>query len=222
AAAFVAATGWGGAVRFNLEKQIPVGAGLGGGSSNAVAALHALEALSGHKLPPDQLFSIAARLGSDCPLFLWGRPLVLRGRGEVLALLPPAAEARIRGRRLLVFKPSFGVATPWAFQALAARPDWYAEGARCEASLGAWLASPSAPAEELLGNTLEKPVFEKWLALPVLLSWLRARHGVEARMSGSGSACFVLLAPEQDEAPLIATIRDAWGESTFVQPTGLA
>lgn len=222
AAEFVAATGWRGAVRFTLEKRIPAGAGLGGGSSNAVATLRALQTLSGKGLSADQLSGIAARLGSDCPLFLSGKPLVMRGRGELLAPLPTSAEARLRGRRVLVFKPRFGIATPWAFQALAARPDWYADAVASEARLAAWLADPAAPAENLLGNTLERPVFAKWVALPALLGWLRERHGVEARMSGSGSACFAFLAMGQDEAPLMATIREAWGEAAFVQTTALA
>ena len=223
AEAFAAETGWRGGVRFILEKRIPVGAGLGGGSGNAIAALRALEQLSGIVLAPDRAEALAAGLGSDCPLFLRGAPVVMRGRGERLSALPAGATARLSGRRVLVFKPGFGVATPWAYQALAARPDWYADAAASEAALAAWIADPGAPAEALLANTLERPVFAKWVALPALLAWLRERHGVTAaRMSGSGSACFALLEEDRDEAPLITTIREAWGAETFVQTTSLA
>jgi 4-diphosphocytidyl-2-C-methyl-D-erythritol kinase len=222
AAKFAEAAGWRGGVRFTLEKRIPVGAGLGGGSSNAVAALLALARLSGLALPHATLDEIAAGLGSDCPLFLRAAPVLMRGRGERVEPLPPAAAARLRGRRVLVFKPGFGVSTPWAYQALAARPEWYADAAAHEAALAAWLADPAAPAEHLLVNTLERPVFAKWPALPVLLAWLRERHGVEARMSGSGSACFALLAPDRDAAPLLATIREAWGAEAFAETTTLA
>lgn len=218
---FSEATGWRGDAEFVLEKRIPVGAGLGGGSSNAVAALRALERLSGVALAPGLRDGIAAELGSDCPLFWRERPVVMRGRGEVIEELPAAA-SRLSGRRVLVFKPDFGVATAWAYQALAARPEWYADAAASEAALAAWRADESAPAEALLANTLERPVFAKWAALPALLAWLRERHGVVARMSGSGSSCFALLAAKQDEAPLIATIRDAWGAGAFVQATELA
>ncbi len=223
AAAFVAATGWRGGVRFTLEKRIPAGAGLGGGSGNAVAALRALERLSGITLAPAEAERLAAGVGSDCPLFLHGGPVVMRGRGERIDPLPASAAARLRGRRVLVFKPDFGVATPWAYQALAARPDWYADAAESEAALARWIADDTAPAERLLANTLERPVFAKWVALPALLAWLRERHGVEAaRMSGSGSACFALLAADQDEAPLAATIREAWGDAVFLQAAELA
>ena len=222
AAAFAETTGWRGGVRFTLEKRIPAGAGLGGGSSNAVAALRALQTVSGITLAPERLAAIAAGLGSDCPLFLSERPVVMRGRGERVDPLPAEAAARLRGRRVLVFKPGFGVATPWAYQALAARPEWYADAAASEAALAAWIADSSAGAEALPGNSLERPVFSKWVALPALIGWLRERHGVEARMSGSGSACFAWLEAGRDEVPLISTIREAWGADCFVQATELA
>lgn len=222
AAKFAEATGWRGGVRFSLEKRIPVGAGLGGGSSNAVAALKALERLSGIGLDEARRLELAAALGSDCPLFWHDVPVVMRGRGERIAPLPAGGADRLRGRRVLVFKPDFGVATAWAYQALAARPEWYADAAAEEARLAGWIADAAAPAEGLLANTLERPVFAKWVALPALLAWLRERHGISARMSGSGSACFALLEPMTDESAAVATIREAWGETAFVQATALA
>ncbi len=219
---FADETGWRGGVRFTLKKHIPVGAGLGGGSSNAVAALRALEQLSGNALAPGRRLALAAALGSDCPLFWHEAPVVMRGRGERITPLPAEAARRLVGRRVLVFKPDFGVETAWAYQALAARPEWYADAAAEEARLAAWFADGRAPAESLLANTLEHPVFTKWLALPALLDQLRERHGVRARMSGSGSACFALLEEDVEEGELIATIRAAWGEAAFVQATTLA
>ena len=222
AAKFAEATGWRGGVRFSLEKRIPIGAGLGGGSSNAVAALRALERLSGIELDAARRLELAAALGSDCPLFWHDAPVVMRGRGERIAALPSGVAARLHGRRVLVFKPDFGVATAWAYQALAARPDWYADAAAEESRLSAWIADAAAPAETLLANTLERPVFAKWVALPAMLAWLRERHGVTARMSGSGSACFVLLGADANESEAIASIREGWGRSAFVQATTLA
>ena len=222
ASKFAEATGWRAAVRFTLEKRIPVGAGLGGGSSNAVAALRALERLSGIALGAAGRLEIAAALGSDCPLFWHETPVVMRGRGERIEALPTAAAARLSGRRVLVFKPDFGVATAWAYQALAARPEWYADAAAEESRLAAWLGDGRARAEDLLMNTLERPVFAKWIALPTLLAWLRERHGLTARMSGSGSACFALLASDANEAEAISSIREAWGATAFVQATTLA
>ncbi len=219
---FAAETGWGGGVEFRLEKRIPMGAGLGGGSSNAVAALRALERLSGRELEAGRRDALAAELGSDCSLFWREGPVVMRGRGEQVEMLPERAAARLRGRKLVVFKPGFGVATAWAYQALAATPGGYADAGAEEARLAAWMADGGAKAEGLLLNTMERPVFAKWIALPAMLAWLRERHGLEARMSGSGSACFAFLTEGADLAAATQTVREGWGGDAFVQATELA
>jgi 4-diphosphocytidyl-2-C-methyl-D-erythritol kinase len=225
ARAFAAATKWNGGAHFTLAKRIPLGAGLGGGSSDAVAALRGLNQLAGpaHALAPAALAALAAQLGSDCALFLHDGPVVMRGRGERVAALPAGAARRLRGRRALVFKPGFGIATPWAYaQLVAAAPASYLPPAEAEARLAAWIADASVPAEELLFNNMEPPAFAKFLALPALLAELRARFGLAPRMSGSGSACFALLAEDADAAPIVAEIRAAWGGSAFVADTRLA
>lgn len=222
AAAFVAATGWQGGADFRLTKRIPMGAGLGGGSSNAVAALRALNQLSGAALAEDKLAAIAASLGSDCALFLHQAPVVMRGRGERIAALPVSAAARLRGRRVLLFKPSFGISTPWAYGRMAAgAPVHYWAAAEAEARLAAWLGG-SAPAEDLLANNLEGVAFGKFIALPVLLAKLQREFGVPARMSGSGSACFAVLRDDCATTPLVGAIRAAWGPRAFVQEARLA
>lgn len=218
---FAETTGWDGAVQFRLAKRIPMGAGLGGGSSNAVAALRALNELSGRRASEAQLEAMAARLGSDCVLFLRHAPVVMRGRGERVESLPASAAARLRGRRVLVFKPSFGIATPWAYGRMVARGSDYLDAARAEEKLAAWLAS-GAPAEELLFNNMEPAAFGKFVALPVLLARLRAEFGLAPRMSGSGSACFALLGDNQATAPIVARIREAWGETATVVETRIA
>ncbi len=224
ARAFAAATGWTGGARFTLEKRVPVGAGLGGGSSDAVAALRALNRLAGplHTLPASRLADLAAQLGSDCPLFLADGPVVMRGRGERLEPLLEAAARRLRGRRVLVFKPAFGIATPWAYAQLAAMaPAGYLPAEQAEARLAGWVRAEGAPAEELLFNNMEPPAFAKFLALPVLLAQLQRDFGLSARMSGSGSACFALLDAATPAAPIVAAIREAWGASAFVEEARL-
>ncbi|HEY3754756.1 MAG TPA: 4-(cytidine 5'-diphospho)-2-C-methyl-D-erythritol kinase [Opitutaceae bacterium] len=201
-----AADGW----KFNLTKRVPMGAGLGGGSSNAAATLKLIGAPSAAE--------IAATLGSDCPLFLRSQPIVMRGRGERVSALPASAMARIEGRRVVIFKPPFGIATPWAYKQLAAgAPASYLPPEKAEAQLGAWLDDASRPLEELLYNNLEGPAFSKYPALPALLDAVRRRHGVAARMTGSGSACFALL-PKADhalESGIVQSAREAWGSQTF-------
>lgn len=226
AAAFRGATGWGGGARFVLKKRIPMGAGLGGGSSNAAAALRALDRLAGTNLPRERLAAIAAEVGSDCALFLHDGPVVMRGRGERVEPLPAGAAARLRSRQVWVFKPAFGIATAWAYRRMAERAGEggavYLAAAEAERRLAGWLAAAAAPAEELLGNNMEAVAFEKFPALPVLLERLRERFGLAARMSGSGSACFALAAPGGDDAAVAGEIRRSWGESALVVRTGFA
>jgi 4-diphosphocytidyl-2-C-methyl-D-erythritol kinase len=223
AEAFAVAASWKGAVHFKLTKRIPLGAGLGGGSSNAVAALRALNQLAGNPLVTAQLADVAATLGSDCALFLHGTPVAMRGRGEQLDELSAGAVARLRGRRVLLFKPGFGISTPWAYQRMIARGGDYLSSVGAEGRLAAWLQG-AGPAEELLFNNMEPAAFEKYVALPVLAERLRREFGVAVAMSGSGSACFALL---PDGAAAIVTqmkqvIGESWGGVTFVQEARLA
>jgi 4-diphosphocytidyl-2-C-methyl-D-erythritol kinase len=221
AKAFVAATGWSAPVAFRLEKRIPVGAGLGGGSSNATAALLALNELSGANLSRATLGGLAAEVGSDCPLFLEGGPVVMRGRGERIDPLPEAAVQRLRGVQLLVFKPGFCVSTSWAYARIAAgAPGSYLPAEEAEGRLNAWI-SGAAGAAELQFNSLEPVVFRKFPALPALIDRLRTGFGLAPAMSGSGSACFALLPPGALAAEMIAMIREAWGAGCFVRQTAI-
>ena len=222
AEAFGGATGWGEPVTFRLTKRIPVGAGLGGGSSNATAALLALNQLSGANLARAELAALAAGIGSDCPLFLEGGPVVMRGRGERIETLPDPAARRLRGRKVLVFKPSVAVSTAWAYERLAAgAPASYLPAGEAERRVACWIGG-EADAGALLFNNLEPVVWRKFLALPVLLKELRERFGLAARMSGSGSSCFALLSPGAPVAEMVAAIREAWGAGCFVQPATIS
>ena len=227
AQAFADRTGWTGGVRFRLRKVIPMGAGLGGGSSNAVAALRALNQLTGETLDAATLVELAAGIGSDCPLFLHDGPVIMRGRGELIEPLPEEVTSRFAERRVLVFKPAFSVNTAWAYRELARAASEsdepvYLPTAQAEKRLSDWLVGPGQPLEGLLFNTLERPAFEKHVALPTLLERLHRTRGWAARMSGSGSACFGLLTEDQDPAVLAADIHEAWGETALVVNTRFA
>jgi len=240
---FREATGWPTpdgreAVHFRLKKRIPMGAGLGGGSSNAAAALHALNTLSGNRLTTPALIALAAEVGSDCPLFLHGKPVIMRGRGERIEELPVSAASALTGRRVLLFKPSFGISTPWAYRRMATNaPRHYLPAAQAEERLAAWQVTP-ANLTQLLFNNMEAVAFEKFVALPILLKQLLERFGVEGRMSGSGSTCFVMLDgstsgrmsagggggfahPAESVTQMTHLIRQCWGEQVFLQEASL-
>ena len=225
--AFRAATAWKSGARFHLDKRIPMGAGLGGGSSNAVAALRGLNMLAGEPLSPSRLAELAIGLGSDCALFLPGRPVAMRGRGERVAPLPFSSAARLSGRRVLIFKPGFSIGTPWAYGQLAAQAsagggEAYWPAAAAEARLAAWCEDATAPADALLFNHLERVAFRKFPALPALLAQLQAKFGLAPRMSGSGSACFALLPENAPVDAIMTAISSACGPATFAVETHLA
>jgi 4-diphosphocytidyl-2-C-methyl-D-erythritol kinase len=217
---FAEKTGWSGGAKFFLEKRIPMGAGLGGGSSNAVAALRGLNSLAGEPLGDAELAAVAARLGSDCALFLPGGPVVMRGRGERVEPLATETAARLRGQRVLIFKPGFSIGTPWAYAQLAASGEKnYLPAAEAEARLAAWLGHAQAPAKSLLFNSFEQPAFWKFPALPVLLDALGEEFGLSARLSGSGSACFALLPAGAAVETVKSRIREAWGAAAWMVET---
>ena len=223
AAACAGATGWTGGAHFTLVKRIPAGAGLGGGSSDAVAALETLNGMAGSPLDGAGLARVAASLGSDCPLFLSKAPVVIRGRGERIEPLPAEAYSRIRGVRIFVFKPAFPIDTPWAYSRLAAEaPRGYVAEPRAEQRLADWVHTPGSPVDGLLQNSLERPAFTKFPAIPLLLERLRIRFGVAARMSGSGSACYALLHENVDVAAIEGVVRETWGMSAFTVETRIA
>lgn len=222
AVAFRAATQWDGRVRFHLAKVVPMGAGLGGGSSDAVGALKALNQLAGEPLDTERLSAVAAQVGSDCPLFLRSGAVVMRGRGEKVESIVGAKRKFLAAERILLIKPAFGVNTAWAYGALAAMaPAGYLEEAEAEARLSAWLEATEAGVSALAYNSMELAVWSKYIALKGLAQRLREELGETLHMSGSGSACFVALRVESDFGAIERIVRDCWGDTALVQPVAL-
>jgi len=206
---------------FHLHKLIPSGAGLGGGSSDAAAALRALDlSLEDDPLGLDGLESVAAEVGSDCPFFIRGIPAVMRGRGERLEPLPDSAQRALYGRRVFIAKPAFGIPTPEAY-GLLVKSGRTVDPVTAEAELAAWLRQPSRD-PSALGNTLEAPVFSKYLALPTALGVVAQVHGVSFRMTGSGSACFAFPDEGVDPEAIRRTLVGCWGPGTWFCDTRLS
>lgn len=175
---FFAETKIAGGVSIRLQKKIPHGAGLGGGSSDAASTLIGLNELFGAKLPRQALAKMAEQIGSDVPFFIFGSAAMCRGRGEIVAPEPLQEKLSI-----LLLKPPFGVPTPWAYSR--------------------WKASRENDAQKFGGrsfvNDLERPVFEKFVFLAHMKAWLRAQPEVGvALMSGSGSTMFAVMRENVD------------------------
>ena len=179
-------------VHLRLVKRIPVGAGLGGGSSDAAAALELVNRLAGDAIPRHELLQYAARLGADVP-FLWsGAPLALGwGHGERLLRLPPLPD-----RPLLLLLPALQVRTAEAY-------GWVdqlrTEGARRGAVaydpvvLGGW-----SDLARLAGNDFEAAVFARHSEVRDAFEALARTHPMLCRMSGSGAALFAVYRSAQD------------------------
>ncbi|MGH9375800.1 MAG: 4-(cytidine 5'-diphospho)-2-C-methyl-D-erythritol kinase [Terriglobia bacterium] len=174
-----------GGIRVRLEKRIPAGSGLGGGSSDAAAAIMGLERLTGNRLDAQTRFRLAAGLGSDVPLFLLGGRVLGCGRGEEvypLTDLPP--------RKCLVAHPGFSISTREAYQQLSLRLTSRKEGRKVDA-FGVWSwISPDGwgPAE----NDFESVVFAKWPELGNLKSQFIRAGAETASLTGSGSAVYAV------------------------------
>ncbi len=165
-------------LRISLEKEIPHGAGLGGGSSDAASVLLGLNALFQTELPNDALAELAGELGSDIPFFIYRSAAIARGRGEKVE---PAAFPHVLP--LLLIKPPFGVPTPWAYRR------WKEAREIPDVSY-----EPQELGWGTLRNDLERPVFEKYLFLAQLKTWLIEQpETAGALMSGSGSTVFAVL-----------------------------
>jgi 4-diphosphocytidyl-2-C-methyl-D-erythritol kinase len=196
-------------VRFALDKRIPMGAGLGGGSSNAAAVLLALPLLAGKQIPEPELFRLAESLGSDVPFFLHGGTAIGLGRGVEIYPLPdlPAYPA-------LIVANAIHVSTREAYAAL---------GYPVTGSLTSMPESPILREFQTVAWTLESPkldrlpfandfenaVFRMHPPLPALARKLRRLGARPVRMTGSGSALFGLF--ETSEASRAAAERFAPG-----------
>jgi 4-diphosphocytidyl-2-C-methyl-D-erythritol kinase len=202
---FFAATGVKENVRVRLEKRIPHGAGLAGGSSDAAAALRLLDCFYSTRLDRNELIRMAAELGSDVPVFIDGVAAWCRGRGEIVEPVPFRETIP-----LLLLKPPFGVPTPWAYKHW--RDSRPLAGVRYDAQVFPWGA---------LENDLERPVFEKYLLLATMKEWLRAQpEAAGAMMSGSGATMFAILRETGLGAALAERARAMFGESLWVCETG--
>lgn len=204
---------------FELEKRVPMGAGLGGGSSNAAVALKGMNQLTGEQISHASLLELAAGLGSDCPFFIDSAPSIMTGRGEMLEALPENLAQSLSGRSVLLFRPDFGVNTGWAYrQLLEANPPYYESADAATARLSRF--RQSGRIKDLLFNTFEGAVGAKYVAIPCLLDELRA-EGAACLMSGSGSCCFAFAESAEEIGSIQTICRKAWGPRAFFIETSL-
>ena len=192
-----------GGVAIALEKRLPVAAGIGGGSSDAAAALRALARLWGMKGSEARMQSMALDLGADVPMCLAARPLLATGIGEILEPVDGFPSLPV-----VLVNPGTTVSTPEVFRVLARRnnPPLPRLPSRLDADIiVAWLQNTR--------NDLETPAAMLAPDIADALSALRSKGAAIARMSGSGATCFGLFptrAAADAAAGSIAAAMPSW------------
>ncbi len=166
-------------VAIHLHKVVPLGAGLGGGSSDGAYTLKMLNHVFDLALNDKQLIAMAAELGSDCPFFIYDWPMHGSGRGEVLS----PANVKLNGKFIAVVKPSAHISTAEAFKNLVPRPvDQDIKRIVEQRPVSEW--------RELLTNDFEPSVFSQHPEIQEIKSKMYDMGALYASMSGSGSAVF--------------------------------
>ena len=184
-------------IRFTLEKRVPAGAGLGGGSSDAAAALRLANAIWKLGLDDAALRALGAELGSDVPFFLSTPSTATafgEGRGEILTPAPAPLSFHV-----VIATPRCHVDTGWAYRELAerARSREGRFGNAWPAFKARYAANPSDPSlYRDLHNDFEEPVMGRYSEIRDVRDALRAHDPVAAKLSGSGASVFALFADE--------------------------
>jgi 4-diphosphocytidyl-2-C-methyl-D-erythritol kinase len=202
-------------VRLHLDKQIPLEAGLGGGSGNAATALIGLNELFGHPLSVEHLHMIAAFLGSDIPFFLQSQPALATGRGELIRPLAPFPA--LRGTAFLLAHPGFGISTAWAYQQLARFPQALnGEPGRAQQLVSLLQAADFRDSGITLYNSFEPPALQKYPLLAMYQEFLRANGALATLMSGSGSTTFALVENQAAGEALAEKFKGRFGTAVWV------
>jgi len=167
-----------GDVKIHLHKNIPMGAGLGGGSGDGTTVLILLNQLFDLKLTQKQLLEYAARLGSDCPFFIYNEACHATGRGEILE--PTSID--LSNYTIALVHPGIHIATSWAFQQLSPCVK--------EKSIATIIKQPMNTWKSELINDFEAPVLKAHPSLEAFMNNLYSQGAIYASMSGSGSSLF--------------------------------
>ncbi len=198
-------------VELILKKRIPPGRGLGGGSSDAAALLRAMGCLHDWRISRQKLYSLAAELGSDVPLFLKGGSLLMAGRGESLERL---AEP-VPDYAMVLTWPEISVPTEVAYSLL--EPEDFSDGTVTE-KLWKHLQQGGRPQPGMLHNCFERAVFQRWPEVAALHERLSELAGVRASLTGSGSGLFLI----SDQAEQLAEHLRATGyEACVARPVDI-
>jgi len=165
-------------IQMHLHKAIPMGAGLGGGSSDATAVIQILNKLFTLELSEDALLQYTAQLGSDCPFFLYEQPCHATGRGEILNPISLC----LKDYQIVLIHPSVSISTAWAFQQI--------HPANKNKNIIDIIQQPIITWKQDLMNDFEAPILTAHPVLQSIKKELYEKGAIYASMSGSGSSFF--------------------------------
>ncbi len=182
-------------LEIHLHKSIPMGAGLGGGSSDAAETLKLISDLFNLRIPGKEMDDYALKLGSDCPFFIQSSPCIARGRGEILE--PIALD--LSAYSILLVHPEIRIETAWAYSKV--------KTATPENDLKESILQPVENWVNLIHNDFELPVFEVYPSLRKIKEKLYVSGAIYAAMTGSGSSIFGIF--EKSKAPVSFGVENA-------------
>ena len=165
-------------VQIHLHKNIPIGAGLGGGSGDGSTVLNILNTLFNLKLSTSQLLAYALKLGSDCPFFIYNKACHASSRGEVLMPI----DLNLSMYTIVLIHPGIHISTAWAFQQLTP--------CNKEKTISKIIQQPIESWKNELINDFELPVFKAHPLIEEIKNYLYQEGALYASMSGSGSSLF--------------------------------
>ena len=166
------------ATQIHLHKNIPMGAGLGGGSSDATAVLKIMNELFNLQLEPSRLIDLAAQLGSDCPYFVYNEACLAKGRGEILQPI----QCDLSNYSFILIHPGIHISTAWAFGQLSPHKKTKTIEEIVQQDMDTW--------KNDLINDFESTIFEAHPIIAQLKDYLYQEGAIYASMSGSGSSLF--------------------------------
>lgn len=214
--AFRSRSGWDGGIEVSVRKRIPLGAGLGGGSSDAASTLMGLNAIAGHPLSDEDLSSLGASIGSDVPFFLGGPCALVRGRGEVVEPLPPP-----RGSwSLVLINPLVPSDTATAYRTLDSYRLGVSRGFDCPSltaeAVGAALSAD--PTDWAFSNDFLEPLSARESVYGRMLTDLRRVGAMFASLSGSGSTCFGVFTDSEAASRAVVALSEDWSFVRSARP----
>lgn len=205
-------TGYGGGVRIEVEKNIPHGAGLGGGSSDAAGVLVGFNRCLNLRLSGNKLMEIALRIGSDVPFFVYNEPAVGRGRGEVLESI-----GGIRGVYILLVVPGIRINTSEAYKNI----DLMLTKDESRYKLGLFLEGLDRISQGKIRshNSFEESIKAGYPEIKEILELLRGnKNSIFSSLSGSGSVCFSVFGDEREARNALRFISGKGYSGLVVEP----